>query len=293
MQFDIVDTPVDRNAQLLYLWEIFDHDGDRVYHYVGKSKNAERPLTNYKQNVENLLAGRPYREENPDGFREVHHKMAEAVKLGHRIVLTLLRNVPPEEDFFEAERDAARQHGLLPGSNDAGKRPVRNRTVAPPEPEPAPETEPAKRAPAARPKPPGPPKGRRVASLVLVAVVAFACGWALGAFGWHPRGANDSGDPLPPVGDAPKGATIAADPNPVPAGAARRGSTTITWDTGDNSLGDVYFSVNNGPEKKWFGARAKGSQEASWINKGGVYEFRLYASGNRDKILASVRVAAQ
>ena len=86
------------------------------------------------------------------------------------------------------------------------------------------------------------------------------------------------------------GATITATPNPVPAGSGP-GATTISWDTGDGSKGQIYFAVNNGTEKKWFDNAVRGSQEAPWINKGAVYEFRLYAGQSREKLLASVKVS--
>lgn len=82
---------------------------------------------------------------------------------------------------------------------------------------------------------------------------------------------------------------IKAEPNPIPA-VAEKGVTTISWDTGDGSLGYVAFSINSGPEKQWMGKRPKGSQEVNWINKGAVYEFRLYGDQERSKLLASVRV---
>ena len=87
--------------------------------------------------------------------------------------------------------------------------------------------------------------------------------------------------------------TITASPNPVPVGAEKKGTTTITWDTGDGSQGQVYFSVNNKEEKLWLDNRSKGSQEAPWIKKGAVYEFRLYAGRDHEKVLASVTVTAQ
>lgn len=88
------------------------------------------------------------------------------------------------------------------------------------------------------------------------------------------------------------GATITAIPNPVPAGPGK-GTTTISWDTGDGSMGVVVFSINNGPENQWFSKTAKGTWEAPWINKGGIYEFRLYSSQERAKPLATVRVTKQ
>jgi hypothetical protein len=134
----------------------------------------------------------------------------------------------------------------------------------------------------------------RVGLLVgAVAVVAFACGWATGHFRLF-SGGPDSGDASnrDGSGNSRTGATITADPNPVPAGSGR-GTTTISWDTGDGSKGQVYFSINNGPEKRWFSNRASGSQEVSWIDKGRVYAFRLYADSERSKLLASVKVTTK
>src|SRR6476619_2158168 len=71
-------------------------------------------------------------------------------------------------------------------------------------------------------------------------------------------------------------ASIRADPNPVPAGAHKFGTTTISWDTGDGSLGEVYVSQNDEPEKRFSGSLSKGSQQANWIGRS-EYEFRLYA----------------
>ena len=83
--------------------------------------------------------------------------------------------------------------------------------------------------------------------------------------------------------------SITASPNPVPAGPGKFGTTTITWDTGDGSLGDVYVSVNGAPEKLFAGQRKKGSLEAAWIGKGD-HEFRLYAGKEHKTVLASVKV---
>ena len=81
---------------------------------------------------------------------------------------------------------------------------------------------------------------------------------------------------------------ITASPNPVPAGEGD-GKTTISWDTGDGSVVDVYLSVDDGPEKL-FGRHSKNSIEAPWIGAGPVYEFRLYAGEEHKKMLGSVKV---
>ncbi len=79
---------------------------------------------------------------------------------------------------------------------------------------------------------------------------------------------------------------ISASPNPVPAGSE---TTTITWSTGDKSMGEVYLSRNGGPEKLFAGLSPKGRQDATWI-KDGEYEFRLYEGKEHKKVLASVKV---
>jgi hypothetical protein len=85
------------------------------------------------------------------------------------------------------------------------------------------------------------------------------------------------------------GPRVTANPNPVPAGAEKFGTTTITWDTGDGSIGEVYVSVNGAAEKLFAGNRSKGSQEARWIGTAD-HEFKLYAGKEHKTLLASVRV---
>lgn len=85
------------------------------------------------------------------------------------------------------------------------------------------------------------------------------------------------------------GPQISAAPNPVPAGSEKFGKTTISWNTGDGSVGDVYVSTGGAPEKLFAGKRPKGSLEAAWIGKG-EYEFRLYAGTDHKKVLATVIV---
>jgi len=79
---------------------------------------------------------------------------------------------------------------------------------------------------------------------------------------------------------------ISASPNPVPLDST---TTTISWDTGDDTVGEVYVSHNGGPEKRFAGNLEKGSQVAKWIRKG-EYEFRLYAGKEHKTLLAAVKV---
>jgi hypothetical protein len=88
----------------------------------------------------------------------------------------------------------------------------------------------------------------------------------------------------------PKGPAITADPNPVPAGPDGKGTTVITWNTGDGKPGDVWVSINGAPEKQFAANRSSGQQDAIWIGKG-EYDFRLYAGKEHKTVLASVKVA--
>ncbi len=116
------------------------------------------------------------------------------------------------------------------------------------------------------------------------AVMLFAA--ALGAVNLAGCGkSEDTNWPAPGAG----GPLISAAPNPVPAGREKFGKTTISWNTGDGSIGEVYVSVNGAPEKRFAGNRSKGSLEMKWIGRG-EHEFRLYAGKEHKKVLASVKV---
>ena len=83
-------------------------------------------------------------------------------------------------------------------------------------------------------------------------------------------------------------ATIAASPNPVPAGEGL-GTTTVTWNTGDGTFGQVYVSENGGPEAPFNGGTS-GSVPAPWIQGGTTYEFRLYAGTEHATLLSKTQV---
>ena len=90
----------------------------------------------------------------------------------------------------------------------------------------------------------------------------------------------------PPESDAAAaGVVLRADPNPVPPGDGK-GRTTITWDTGTDAVGDVYF-VSAGNEKL-FASGHQGTQDAPWIQPG-ANEFRLYTQSDH-KLLAKITV---
>jgi len=86
-----------------------------------------------------------------------------------------------------------------------------------------------------------------------------------------------------PVG----GATLSASPNPVPASDGL-GSTTVSWATENGVIGQLYVSVNGGPEKL-MGEGDKVSLTAPWIQAGKT-DFRLYVLGDHTRLLATVTV---
>lgn len=86
-------------------------------------------------------------------------------------------------------------------------------------------------------------------------------------------------------------ATITASPNPVTTGEGS-GTTTITWNTGDGTAGQVYVSEDGAPETL-FTAGPTGSAPAPWIRAGKTFEFRLYAGTEHAKVLAKTQVSGR
>ena len=85
-------------------------------------------------------------------------------------------------------------------------------------------------------------------------------------------------------------ANITASPNPVSVGEGP-GTTTITWNTGDGSVGQVFVSENGAPDRI-FASGPSGSVAAPWIRAGTSFEFRLYVGTEHAKVLAKTQVTA-
>jgi hypothetical protein len=85
-------------------------------------------------------------------------------------------------------------------------------------------------------------------------------------------------------------ARLSAAPNPVSV-TATQGSATLTWSTGDGSMGQIYVS-RNGEAEKLVTQGAEGSARVSWIELGSTYDFTLYAGSEHKQKLAGVRVRA-
>jgi hypothetical protein len=84
-----------------------------------------------------------------------------------------------------------------------------------------------------------------------------------------------------------RSSTLAASPNPVPAGDGV-GKTVISWSTGDENSGKVWVSVNGGKESL-FAIAQRSVASADWIQTGPTYEFRLYDS-NHTRLLGKIVV---
>jgi hypothetical protein len=112
--------------------------------------------------------------------------------------------------------------------------------------------------------------GRQVANVAMGLVLAIG---------------RNKGQSKPGVRVQPR---IAAEPNPVPHGS-EPGVSTIHWDTGDGSVGEVYVAVDDG-EEQLFAKGSKGSKVAEWITAGPVFEFRLVDGPETYRLLASVTV---
>src|SRR5579859_881615 len=87
------------------------------------------------------------------------------------------------------------------------------------------------------------------------------------------------------VGAGHAAARGAADSTIIVSGAP----PVVAWDTGDGSTGQVYVSVNNGPED-FFGEGPSGSVAAPWIAPSERYAFTLYAGRDHLRTLAAAVV---
>jgi hypothetical protein len=65
-------------------------DGGGIH--IGKYTNLSNYTKELSQNVGNYVDGRPYRENNPDGFRRIHKALGEAVKVSAAISFVLMAN---------------------------------------------------------------------------------------------------------------------------------------------------------------------------------------------------------
>jgi hypothetical protein len=101
----------------------------------------------------------------------------------------------------------------------------------------------------------------------------------------NPEANASAGSPAEPA------ATITASPNPVSTGEGS-GTTTITWNTGDGTAGQVYVSADGTPEAIFAGG-STGSAPAPWMRAGKTFEFRLYAGTEHAKVLAKTQVTGR
>ncbi len=111
MRFRVLHHEINERRPLIYMWEIRSIEGVLLGRYIGKAKEGSgRPLKHYKQNVANILQGKPYRRGNPTGYRRIHLALAKAEREGLEITLRFLCNVGAEEDINAVEQDHIKLH---------------------------------------------------------------------------------------------------------------------------------------------------------------------------------------
>jgi hypothetical protein len=120
----------------------------------------------------------------------------------------------------------------------------------------------------------------RIAALVLPLFFLAACNRSKVPEASAPTTSPETSTPM-----------IRASPNPVPL-SGEHGTTTITWNTGDRSVGTVYVAKDGEPEAV-FVTGTPGSTTAPWIEAEATYEFRLYAGTEHTKMLAKTQVTGQ
>ena len=111
---EVVAAGVNPDWPGIYEWRI-----EGVGVYIGQYGRVRRPRREYARNVERLLAREPYRKGDPEGFRKVHRKLAEARDKDRAITLTFLENHEAKSDrnrrereLIEERRQAAKAGGL-------------------------------------------------------------------------------------------------------------------------------------------------------------------------------------
>ena len=65
-------------------------DGGGIH--IGKYTSIANYTKELVQNVGNYAEGRPYRENNPYGFRRIHRALGEAVKVKASVFVVLMEN---------------------------------------------------------------------------------------------------------------------------------------------------------------------------------------------------------
>lgn len=100
----VIAPSVDCSKPGIYRWEI---EGAGVY--IGKYTRIRRPTKEYRRNVVRRLKGLPSHHRN-GRFRHGHPALAEAVKEGRRITLTILANAEPA-DLHRREQEFIRSEG--------------------------------------------------------------------------------------------------------------------------------------------------------------------------------------
>jgi hypothetical protein len=105
----IVCPGVDCAKPGIYRWEIQGAGTESPGIYIGKYTRVSRPTQEYRRNVDRILKNKPSHHRN-GLFRRIHHALADAVRDGSQITLTILANAEGadlnrvEREFIHSER---------------------------------------------------------------------------------------------------------------------------------------------------------------------------------------------
>jgi hypothetical protein len=90
---------IDLGGPGIYAWHV---DGRLVY--VGKATKLRSRIREYRNNIERIRSGRPYRRGNVDGFRRIHRELARAVEAGVSVSISVLETCEPGAALLACER---------------------------------------------------------------------------------------------------------------------------------------------------------------------------------------------
>jgi len=97
---ETIESGVSPELPGIYEWRI-----EGVGCYIGQYTRVRRPRRHYSRNLTRMFAGLPYRKSKPDGFRLIHHALADAIRKRRTVTLILLENQVSKVDRNHREQE--------------------------------------------------------------------------------------------------------------------------------------------------------------------------------------------
>ena len=111
MDFERTPHEFDENLPLIYMWEIKDLNEDIVGRYVGQTiQGLGKRVNRYVLRVGQVLTEKLYDKKYPAGFRKVHRALANAARNNFHVTLSVLCNVPTDQDINSVEQSWIKSH---------------------------------------------------------------------------------------------------------------------------------------------------------------------------------------